>query len=126
MRWPIELRLGGSPAAAPPPVAFPRDRPSSVVGFLSDLSRNPKEAFTFVLIIGGILMIATLCFAGVCIAVIAAARGIKGIPLRYILSVGISGASLLTLAASLITRWIRRLVRALHDRAATESRQGHN
>jgi MFS family permease len=124
MRWPIELRLGGSPPPATPPVALPQDRPSSVVGFLSDLSRNPKEAFTFVMIIGGILVITALCFTGVCVAVITAARGIKGIPLRYILSVGISGASLLTLAASLITRWIRRSVRASRANGATERTQG--
>lgn len=129
MPWPIEVRLGGSRPLPPPPDApsrpstpDPSNRPSTIVGFLSDLSKNPKQAFTFVLTIGSIIGIATLCFAGACFAVTEAAKGIKGVPLQYILPVGISGASILTLAATLLTGWIRRLLKV--PRADAES--GHS
>jgi hypothetical protein len=101
---PFEVRLGGKP----PPSAPPPDRPANVIGLFSDLSKNPKQAVTFVLMIGGILFIGTVCFAGVCVAVVEAAKGVKGVPLRSIASVGVSGASLLTLITTLLTGWIRR------------------
>lgn len=114
MRWPIQIRFGGH-VPAPPEPALPipaspgrPDRPSNFVGLLSDLSLNPRQAFVFVMMIGAIVVIVTACFVAVCFGVAAVAHGIKGVPLRYIWSLGVPGASLVTFAATMVTRWIRR------------------
>lgn len=130
MRWPIEFRLGSSPSLPPAPnspvrpsIPDPSDRPSTIIGFFSDLSKNPKQAFTFVLTVAGIIGVATLCFAGACFAVTEAAKGIKGVPLQVILPVGVSGASLLALATTLVAGWIRRLLKASRADAASGHKQ---
>jgi hypothetical protein len=121
-RWPIEIRLGGDSVA--PPAPPPADRPNSYIGFFSDLSKNPKEARTFLFFIGGILVMFTSCAVVMILVVAFAAKGIKGVPLHYIWPIGIGGASLLTLAASLITTWIRRrLARALQASAEGAHKQ---
>jgi len=121
MRWPIEVRLGGGPPA--PLAQLSPERPSTTIGFFSDLSRNPKQAFTFVMTIGGIMFIATLCIIGVFLAVYFAAKGTKGVPPHYILPIGISGASLLTLVTTLTATWIRRLAKASRADAASDRTQ---
>jgi hypothetical protein len=128
MRWPFAFRPGGGtplpsgPAPLPSVPAVP-DRPSTIVGFLSDLSMNPRQAVTFVFIVGSIIVIASLCFVGMCFAIAAASKGIKGIPLRYILSLGISGASLLTLGTTLVVRWLRKLAKAAQADATSAGKQ---
>ena len=121
MRWPLKISHGGD--TPPPPAQLPADRPSTVTGFLSDLSRNPNQAFTFVMTVGAISLIATICFVGAFLAIAFADRGTKGVPLHYILPIGISGASLLTLATTLITAWIRRLARGSQGDAASDHTQ---
>jgi len=83
------------------------DRPSTVVGLISDLCKKPSEAFIFVVIIGSLVVIVTLCLVGVCFAVIIAARGIKGIPLGYTLPIGFGGASLITLLTTIVKSWVK-------------------
>jgi hypothetical protein len=111
MRWPIHITFGGGPAVPPEP-ALPiparPDRPSTVIGFLWDLSLNPKQAFVFVIMIGAIAVIVTACIVGASYGVAAAAKGVKGVPLRYIWSLGLPAASLVTLVTTMVRRWIRR------------------
>ena len=117
MWWPFGSRLGGR--APLPSAPAPPNRPSTVVGFFWDLSMNPKQAATFVFIVGSIIVIASLCFSGACFAIVEASKGIKGIQLRYVLTVGISGASILTLVTTLVTGWLRRLAKAARVDAAS-------
>jgi len=121
MRWPFPFRPGGStplPSAPAPP-----DRPSTVIGLFSDLSMSPKQAVTFVFVVGSIIIIASLCFVGVCFAVAAASRGMKGIPLRYIFSIGVSGASVVTLVTALVTHRFRKWAKAVQGDAADDGKQ---
>jgi hypothetical protein len=127
-RWPIEIRFGGdtSPpvtqAPAPPATQPPADRPTNYIGFFSDLSRNPKQAMTFMCFVGGTLFMITGCIVAMLLVVAFAAKGTKGAPLHYIWPIGVGGASILTLIVSLVTAWIRRrLARA--SQASVESGQ---
>jgi hypothetical protein len=115
MRWPIEVKLGGRPP--PPPEPSPRpelspDRPSTFIELFSDLSKSRNQAATFLMTVGGVLVIATFCVAGICVVMVEAAKGVKGVPL-YVLPAGISGASLLTLITTILTRLVRRLGRSV-------------
>lgn len=121
MRWPIQFRIGGHPTTPPTPPS--PDRPTTVIGFLSDLSRSPQQALTFVLMIGGISFIVTVCLIGALLAVSYAAKGTKGIPLHYIWPIGVGGATVVTFVTTLVTTWIRRSVRASRADAADDRTQ---
>lgn len=115
MRWPIEIKVGWrSPPSpplsvpAPPPAPLLDQRPSNFIGLVSDLARDPKQALTIVMALGCLLVITAGCIVGSCLAVAAAAKGINGIPLRYVWSVGVSGASLITAITAIIARAIRK------------------
>lgn len=127
MWWPIQIRFGGgSPAPPEPALPIPArpDRPSTVVGLLSDLSLNPKQAFVFVMMIGAIVIVVAACIVGVSFGVAAAAQGVKGVPLRYIWSLGLPGASVLTLTATMVTRWIRRSKASRGDGSSVKTPDG--
>jgi len=129
MRWPIHITFGGGPTAPPEPALPipPRpNRPSTVVGFLSDLSLNPKQAFIFVLMIGAIAIILTVCIVGGCYGVAAAAKGIKGDALKYVWSLGLPSASAVTLIATMVTRWIRRPKASLSGESSEKSPDGNS
>jgi hypothetical protein len=125
LRWPFELRLRGSPPAPPEPLLS--GRPSTFIGLLSDLARDPKQAFTLAFAASVVMVVATLCVVGITLAgafflVVTAAKGIKDIPLHYILPGGISGASLITLVTILIRAQIKRRM-ALRADAADDGKQ---
>jgi hypothetical protein len=124
MRWPIGFRVR---RANPPPVPVSPapgmlpGRPSTIIGFLSDLCNNPKQAVTFVFVIGSIIFIASLCLVGVCLGVAEASRGIRGIQIRYIWTVGISGASLLSFTVALVTRWLKKSAKGAQGDAVPDA-----
>lgn len=121
MRWPIQFRLRGDRSA--PPAQLSPDRPTTVIGLLSDLTRNPQQAITFVLMVGGISFILTFCLIGALLAVSYAAKGTKGIPLHYIWPIGVGSATVVTFVTTLVTAWIRRSVRASRADAADDHTQ---
>jgi hypothetical protein len=127
MRWPFEVRIRGanpSPLPVPPAPVTASSRPSTVIGFLSDLSNNPKQAATFVFVVGSLILIASLCFTGICFATIEASKEIKGVQVRYIWTLGgISGASLLSLTAALATRWVRKSGKGARGNAARDAQK---
>lgn len=115
MRWPIEIKVRWRsppspplPVPAPPPAPLLDQRPSDFVGLLSDWARDPKQALTIVAALGLLLVIAAACVAGACIVVAEAAKGLNGVPLRYVWPVGVSGASLVTAITAIIARAIRK------------------
>ena len=110
--WPLEIRLRGSPPHLLNSLLA--DRPSTIVGLLSDLARDRKQAFTLAFAAGYVMLIATACIAAIILVaaffvVATAAKGVKGIPLHYILPAGIGGASLITLTTTLIRIKIKKL-----------------
>lgn len=146
MWWPIEIKLRGSPSPPPlpqpaslspapsppapsppapsPPAPLLADRPATVIGLLSDLCRDPRQAGTFLMISFGLLLAATFCVVGACVVVNLAAKGIKGIPLRYAVWGGFSGASLLTLVTTLVARRIRKMLGTSRANATSDGTQG--
>jgi len=137
MWFPIEVRVRGRrppplppvvpvPVPAPPPAPLLDQRPSTFIGLVSDLARDPKQTLTIVMAIGGILVILTVCFFGCCLGVATAAKGLNGIPLRYVWSVGVGSASLLTLITTLVTHKIKKWLRSLRDDVANDDMQGLN
>lgn len=131
MRWPIEIKVGWrsppSPPLAvpePPPAPLLDKRPSDFIGLVSDLARDPKQALTIVMALGLLLVIATVCIVGSCIAVAAAAKGISGVPLRYVWSIGVSGASLVTAITAIIARAVRKRPRPSVSDVANGGKQG--
>ena len=103
-QWP-EAKLPGDPASQASLEPPPYNRPSTVIEFLSDLTRHPKQALTFVMIVGSILTIAVACGGS---AITIAPKEIKGIPLHSILSAGFGGATLLTFAITMVVRCARK------------------
>jgi uncharacterized membrane protein YdcZ (DUF606 family) len=99
--------MPAAPATTPLVSGVP-NRPSTVIGFLSDVTSNPKQAATFVFVVGAIIFIASVCFMGACLAVAVASKGIKGPQLRYMWPFGVGGASMVTLVTTLVVRWILR------------------
>lgn len=113
---PVPSSTQASPQPAESPAAPPFERPDNVIGLLSDVTRNPSQARTLVVVVGAILGIVTGCVALLfgSFAIVVAAKGAKGVPLGAILSVGIPGASAVAFAVSrLLRRIFRRLVRKL-------------
>lgn len=130
MPCPVKFRPRGGRRGSPPPSpALPSagssDQPSTVIGLFWGLSKSLQAALIFVFTIGSLSVILTGCFVGACLAVAMAGKGLHGIPLRwYVLSVEIGGSSILTLAATLVSAWIRRLVRASRADAESDRRHG--
>jgi hypothetical protein len=114
------MRLFGfRPRGSPPPAlassdsgGVPGSRPTTVLGFLSDLAKSPEQARTLALTVvftaGALLLIATGCFALACFTVAMAAREVHGVPATAIVSTGFGGASVLTFVVALIRRMIRK------------------
>jgi hypothetical protein len=119
LRWPIEVKLRGSPAPPDPPAATPYNRPSTMIELLSDMTRNPKQALVFIMIAGSILVIAAACIAGGCISVAMASKGIKNVPMQYAVPAGWGSVSLLIF----VTGWIRKLRKTARDAASSEQTQ---
>ena len=109
MPLPFEIKLGGRSAE---PEAS--KRPSSIVGFISDLSENPKQALTFVLLASSLAIVLTACFVCACLAVIFVAKSAK-VPLNYVVPVGIGGASALTFAVGLLRYLVKRMGKVSKD-----------
>jgi hypothetical protein len=104
-----QVRLPSAPGSQPPQTPEqPFKRPEKFIGLLSDLSRNRKEGYTFLIVACGLLITVTICFAAGCWAIFEAAKGFKGFPLRAVLA-GIPSASILTLLTSRIVRWIKKI-----------------
>ena len=121
MRWPpIGFKLRGVPTPPATPAPLLSDRPSTVLGLLSDLTRDPRQAIVFVFIVGSLLVIITLCFVGACFAIVAAAKGIKGVPMSATVSVGLSGASIVTLVSTIVARKFRKAAKADQTAATTD------
>jgi hypothetical protein len=106
MRWPSRFTLRGARVPQVPQVSasmpsspLTSTRPATALELISDLASDFKKALTFVFLVGSLLMIVAACIAGDCFAVMAAARELKGIPAPTTVTVGLSGASLLTLLA---------------------------
>jgi hypothetical protein len=118
LRGPFEIRLRGSPPAPPEPLL---DRPTTVIGLLSDLARAPKQAFTLALAAGAFVGIVTLCLVSA-VLITSAAKGIPSIPLHYLLPSMIGSTSLLTFITIRIRRRIKRL-RASRADVAIEDKQ---
>jgi hypothetical protein len=82
-------------------------RPDNIFGLLSDLTRHPRQSVTLIILIGSILVIATLCVAGGVWVVMEATKGLKVGALPAVLT-GIPGASLVAILASRIMRWFKK------------------
>jgi hypothetical protein len=123
LRWPIDVKLRGAPAPPVPPAATPYNRPSTVIEFLSDMTRNPKQALVFIMIAGSILIIVAVCITAGCIAVVMASKGIKDVPMRYAVPAGWGGVSFLIFITASLTGWIRKLRKAARDAASSEQTQ---
>jgi hypothetical protein len=119
MRWPfIGFTKRGTrvPQVPPVPASLPSTtaasgRPATALELVSDLASDFKKALTFVFLVSSLLVVFAACVAGDCFAIMAAARELKGIPVPTTVSVGVSGASGLTLVVALVTRWIRNLAK---------------
>jgi len=132
---PIVINVGRKvPAPSPPPVlptltspSAPGtdQRPSNLIEFLSDLARDPRQALTIVFSVSILIVVFTLCFGASCVAVAMAAKGLHGIPLRYVWPVGTGGASLLTIT-TIIARAIWKRSRSSRTNAANGGRQSEN
>jgi hypothetical protein len=128
MRWPFASRPRGTTELPPVPAlpgqasTFP-DRPSTFVELLSDLSKSLKQTATLVFLFGSIFVIASLCLMGVLFAVSTAAEGVRGIPVRYILSIGAGGASLVTFVTAVVTRRIKKLAKVVHADAPDDDKR---
>lgn len=128
MRWPFRFTQHGAQAPPAPPVPanplpsspMPPDRPATGLELISDLASDFKKAVTFVFLVGSLLVIAAACIAGDCFAIMAAARELKGVPVPTTVSVGVSGASLLTLIVTIVTRWIKNLAKGAERPGSSE------
>jgi TRAP-type C4-dicarboxylate transport system permease small subunit len=76
------------------------------------LSKNFKEAATFVFVVGAILLIASLCVIGILFSTAAASKGDRTFSLYYMLPFG-GGASALAAITALVTGWRRRLAKSV-------------
>lgn len=111
-----------SPSALPGPTEVPQEpapqsafqRPDTVIGLLSDLSRNPGEAETFLVIARGLMRTVTvyLVIGASCVFVVThALKGIKveGSTLRTALPYGMAAAaSFLAYLVNRAWRWMRK------------------
>ena len=95
------------PPVTPSPPPF--ERPNSVIGLISDMIRDRKQGYTFLIIAGGLLIILAACCGDV-IWVMEASKGSSGIPIPAVIA-GLPGASILALLTSWVVRWIRRIKR---------------
>lgn len=115
MRWPPWFTPRGTrvppvPQVSPSLPGSPAfDRPSTVLGLVSDVLSDGKKAGRLVFIVGSILAILAVCIAAEVFVVMAAARELRGIPATTTVSVGATSASILTLVVTLLSRWVRNL-----------------
>jgi hypothetical protein len=87
-----------------------------VLGFLSDLSRNPTQAATFTKHFVVVIVALTVCFILVCLGVILACLGVvmaakevgNGVSPTAIIAVAFFGGVLLTFLSAMLTRSIRK------------------
>ncbi len=126
MQWPFRFTLKGprAPQVPPVPATLPSTRPSTGLEFVSDLTSDFKKALIFVFLVGSLLVILAACIAGDCFAIMAAARELKGVPVPTTVSVGMSGAGLLTLLGTVVTRWIKGRVKGAERIAPSEPPNG--
>jgi hypothetical protein len=131
MWWPFRftLRRAQVPQVPQTSVSMPSSslissRPATALELISDLTSDFKKAFTFVFLAGSLLVIVAVCIAGDCFAVMDAAKELKGIPAPTTITVGVSGASLLTLLVTFATRWIRNLAKGAERTGSSEPPSG--
>jgi hypothetical protein len=105
-----------------PPSPPPFERPDSVIGLVSDMIRDQKQGYTFLIIAGGLLIILAAC-CGVVIWVMGASKGFNGIPIPAVIA-GLPGASLLAFLTSRVVRWIKRRLRTSANGGRPDSSGG--
>jgi hypothetical protein len=122
MQWPFRFTRNGTQATQAPPVpaTLPSARPATGLEFISDLTSDFRKALTFVFLVGSLVVIVAGCIAGDCFAIMAAATELKGVPAPTTVTVGVGGASLLTLLATIATRWIKNLAKGAGRTGSTE------
>jgi hypothetical protein len=90
------------------------DRPKNIIGLISDLTKNPDQAATFMMMVRGFVgafcrLIAVVGAVFVaCLIVITSSKGVTSLPLHYTLPIGISGGSLLTFIGNSVARRVRK------------------
>jgi hypothetical protein len=89
---------------SPPPQRSPQ-RPDNVIGLVSDIISDRSKGYNFLIVVAGVLIISTACFAGGVLAIAEAFKGLKGVPLPAVLA-GVPGASILAYLANRLRRWI--------------------
>jgi hypothetical protein len=107
------------PAPYSPP---PFERPNNVVGLVSDMIRDQKQGYMFLIITGGLLIILAACY-GVVIWVMGASKGPNGIPIPAVIA-GLPGAPLLAFLTSRVVRWIKRRLRTPTNDGRSDSSGG--
>jgi hypothetical protein len=128
MRLPVTLFRPRRELPPPPAPACPAPllsgRPTTILGFLSDLSRDRRQARTFVFMVGSVMVLAVACFAACfaacCFVIMVASREVKGIPAETIVSAGIGGASLTTFVTTLIVRYLKRWISTRQSSGTSE------
>jgi hypothetical protein len=96
-------------------------RPTTFIGFASDICSDPRKAVTFVLVTGSLLVIITICIVGICVAIAEASKGMRGVPLRYLLPAGVGGASMVTFVTVKVRRFLGKLRKARQSNATSVS-----
>lgn len=124
--WPPRFTSNGPQASQAPqvPATLPSTRPVTGLEFVSDLASDSRKARTFVFLVGSLLVIAAVCIAGVCFAIMAAAREVEGVPVLTTVSVGAGGASLLTVLGAVVKRWIKERPKSAKRTGSSEPPNG--
>jgi hypothetical protein len=105
-----QVTLPSAPDSQPPQSPErPFERPDKLIGLLSDLTRDRKQGYTFLIITGGVLIMVMVCFVGGSWAIAEASKGFKGFPLRAVVA-GVPSAAFMAFLTSRIVRWIKRIV----------------
>lgn len=128
-RWPIEIKVRGStsepplaPALGPEISMSPNadQRPSNLIGLLSDLAKDPKQAVTIVMTFAGLAIVFTACFVIVLLTLSSATKGVRGISLRYAWPIGAGSASMVTFTTIFVRVMLKRLRSSQSDRASVD------
>jgi len=125
----MKSRLGGAKRSSPPDLPrpdLPRPDPTNIVSLIWRLSDKPKQAITVVLGLGVLMIIATFCFRVAHWESAVSAKGVKGIPQLYVLTLGAVGSSILTLVTTRVAARIKGWRKASRADEESERRQDGN